>query len=182
MEQREGSDWDQTYIDAGYAWCRPHGEWHRPPECPIDESGNANPVWLDAEVYLADVSSLNQPRPVSVRRRTKGRHDMTEPAETAAEPLASATTDNPRSALSVDSGPAGGATERNGVTRWQHDERLPDPPCPKCGHPDTAMRYCDGKPLTRQIGDRCLEREPDHFHRRCKRCHYQWQTGDVLSR
>jgi hypothetical protein len=35
----EGSDWDQTYLDAGYEWCRPCREWHRPPECPIDEQG-----------------------------------------------------------------------------------------------------------------------------------------------
>ena len=37
----EGSDWDQTYRDAGYEWCRPCGEWHRPPECAIDELGRA---------------------------------------------------------------------------------------------------------------------------------------------
>lgn len=37
----EGSDWDQTYHDVGYEWCRPCREWHRPPECDIDEDGRS---------------------------------------------------------------------------------------------------------------------------------------------
>ncbi len=32
-EPREGSEWDQTYLELGYAWCRPCRVWHRPPEC-----------------------------------------------------------------------------------------------------------------------------------------------------
>lgn len=34
-------EWDQTFMDAGYSWCRPCGEWHRPPECAVDERGRA---------------------------------------------------------------------------------------------------------------------------------------------
>lgn len=34
-------EWDQAYIDLGYVHCRPHGEWHRPPECAIDQEGHA---------------------------------------------------------------------------------------------------------------------------------------------
>lgn len=33
--------WAQTYRDCGYTYCRPCGEWHRPPECAIDEHGRA---------------------------------------------------------------------------------------------------------------------------------------------
>ena len=33
-------DRDQAYLDAGYIRCRPHGEWHRPPECAINEDGS----------------------------------------------------------------------------------------------------------------------------------------------
>lgn len=28
-------------LNAGYPWCRPCGEHHRPPECAIDEQGRA---------------------------------------------------------------------------------------------------------------------------------------------
>lgn len=31
--------WDQACLDLGYAWCRPCQEWHRPPECWIDQDG-----------------------------------------------------------------------------------------------------------------------------------------------
>lgn len=37
--------WCQTYIDSGYVWCRPHGEWHRPPECPVNAAGEPDPWW-----------------------------------------------------------------------------------------------------------------------------------------
>lgn len=40
-------EWAGTYRDIGYDWCRPCGEWHRPPECPIDEQGRAVPTWDD---------------------------------------------------------------------------------------------------------------------------------------
>lgn len=32
-------EWAQTFRDCGYEWCRPCREWHRPPECWIDEQG-----------------------------------------------------------------------------------------------------------------------------------------------
>ena len=34
-----GDSWDAAYITMGYVWCRPHEEWHRPPECAINEQG-----------------------------------------------------------------------------------------------------------------------------------------------
>lgn len=34
-------EWDLTYWDCGYSWCRPCTEWHRLPECPVDEEGYA---------------------------------------------------------------------------------------------------------------------------------------------
>jgi hypothetical protein len=37
--------WCQTYIDFGYIWCRPDEEWHRPPECPVNEAGEPDPWW-----------------------------------------------------------------------------------------------------------------------------------------
>jgi hypothetical protein len=46
MAEPEGYDpdtdeWAQTYRDCGYDYCRPCREWHRPPECAIDEQGRA---------------------------------------------------------------------------------------------------------------------------------------------
>lgn len=35
------------YAPHGYTYCRADGEHHRPPECPVDEQGNAKPSWLD---------------------------------------------------------------------------------------------------------------------------------------
>lgn len=32
-------DWDAVFRQVGYEYCRPCREWHRPPECAIDESG-----------------------------------------------------------------------------------------------------------------------------------------------
>jgi hypothetical protein len=32
-------DWDRVLLDAGYIWCRPCADWHRPPECWITEDG-----------------------------------------------------------------------------------------------------------------------------------------------
>lgn len=34
-------EWDLTYWDCGYSWCRPCEEWHRLPECAIDPDGYA---------------------------------------------------------------------------------------------------------------------------------------------
>jgi hypothetical protein len=46
-------EWHQVYLDAGYLYCRPEGEYHRPPECPIDEQGRAlawcGCAWTDVE-------------------------------------------------------------------------------------------------------------------------------------
>lgn len=42
-----GDPWHQTHIEAGYILCRAHGEYHRPPECPIDEQGQPVPQWAD---------------------------------------------------------------------------------------------------------------------------------------
>ncbi len=39
------SDWDQVHRDLGYEWCRPCAEWHRPPECAIDEDGVPELDW-----------------------------------------------------------------------------------------------------------------------------------------
>jgi hypothetical protein len=41
----EDDEWAQTYRDAGYEYCRPHGEWHRGSECEIDENGDPDPWW-----------------------------------------------------------------------------------------------------------------------------------------
>lgn len=37
--------WHRAYLDAGYDWCRPCGEYHRPPECAIDERGVPELDW-----------------------------------------------------------------------------------------------------------------------------------------
>ena len=34
-------DWHQTYVELGYLYCRPCREYHRPPECAINEYGQA---------------------------------------------------------------------------------------------------------------------------------------------
>lgn len=31
--------WCRAYTDSGRRWCRPCREWHRGPECVIDEEG-----------------------------------------------------------------------------------------------------------------------------------------------
>lgn len=51
-------EWDETLIEAGYIYCRPHEEWHRPPECAIDQQGEplmwCGCRWVDveADVFL----------------------------------------------------------------------------------------------------------------------------------
>lgn len=41
MYPPEDDEWYQAMVDVGYAWCRPCREYHRPPECCIDQDGNA---------------------------------------------------------------------------------------------------------------------------------------------
>jgi hypothetical protein len=41
VEDERMDEWDQLLIDSGYIYCRPHAEWHRPPECAIDQEGHA---------------------------------------------------------------------------------------------------------------------------------------------
>ena len=46
-DERAPDEWHQTYLDAGYDFCRPCRQYHRPPECPVDETGTPHPAWLD---------------------------------------------------------------------------------------------------------------------------------------
>ena len=58
--------------------------------------------------------------------------------------------------------------------------RVPLLACPKCGEPETTMRWCGGG---YSIGwGMCFAASPpDHFHRECtNRCHYKWVTYDTL--
>jgi hypothetical protein len=45
MQEERDEEWAQTYRDLGYAFCRPHQEWHRPPECAINQNGETVPWW-----------------------------------------------------------------------------------------------------------------------------------------
>jgi ssDNA-binding Zn-finger/Zn-ribbon topoisomerase 1 len=55
--------------------------------------------------------------------------------------------------------------------------RVPNLPCPKCGEPDTTMRWCaGGYSLAHGM---CVE-TVDHFHRGCPRCAYRWTSFDIL--
>lgn len=56
--------------------------------------------------------------------------------------------------------------------------RVPILACPKCGEPDTTMRWCDG--LYSLTWGMCADKDGDHFHRDCKRCKYRWITHDTL--
>lgn len=38
-------EWHQVYVELGYTWCRPCGEYHRPPECAIDQQGVPELDW-----------------------------------------------------------------------------------------------------------------------------------------
>jgi hypothetical protein len=60
--------------------------------------------------------------------------------------------------------------------------------CPKCGSGDTAIAYCDGcrlRPYSaydgKHVDNTCADGDPEHFHRNCRRCHYQWRTNDVIN-
>lgn len=70
------------------------------------------------------------------------------------------------------------------VTQRSTDEpkdaapKVPLLPCPKCGEPDTAMRWCAGG---YSIGyGHCVTTVKDHFHRECPNCRYGWKTFDTL--
>jgi hypothetical protein len=56
--------------------------------------------------------------------------------------------------------------------------RVPDLPCPKCGEPDTSMRFCNGG-YSLSWG-MCMGDAGEHFHRDCSRCKHRWITYDVL--
>lgn len=73
--------------------------------------------------------------------------------------------------------------------------KVPDIPCPKCGHDDVRIFYVEaGYSVFRHDHKMCRDVIPDrtdidgngvldeHFHRTCQRCHYQWPTADVLTR
>jgi len=55
---------------------------------------------------------------------------------------------------------------------------VPDLDCVKCGYGHTSIDHCSGGQLRPREGVVC--RPPEHFHRRCLRCSYSWQTFDVL--
>lgn len=38
-------EWDELLIARGYIHCRPHDEWHQPPECAIRLDGTPAPWW-----------------------------------------------------------------------------------------------------------------------------------------
>lgn len=61
--------------------------------------------------------------------------------------------------------------------------KIPSPPglrpCPKCGGRDVWMRYCDSC-AKRTYRDDCRHGEPEHFHRGCRTCQYEWRTDDVI--
>lgn len=57
--------------------------------------------------------------------------------------------------------------------------RVPDLPCPKCGEPDTSMRFCNGG-YSLSWG-MCVGAAEQHFHRGCPRCKHRWTTHDVLA-
>jgi hypothetical protein len=66
--------------------------------------------------------------------------------------------------------------------------RVPDLPCPKCGHTGVSIAYCDAcdrRPYTSSIrkyeDDYCSHGDVDHFHRACRRCTYRWKTEDALN-
>lgn len=62
--------------------------------------------------------------------------------------------------------------------------------CPKCGHSDVRIAYCDSSPTLRPWSsvvkshedDYCGMHDPEHFHRSCRRCSYRWRTDDTLGR
>jgi hypothetical protein len=55
--------------------------------------------------------------------------------------------------------------------------KVPILACPKCGEPDTTMRWCSGG---YSLAHGSCETSEDHFHRGCPRCTHRWKTFDVL--
>jgi hypothetical protein len=47
IEQPADDAWHRTYLELGYEWCRPCREYHRPPECAIDEQGLPELDWIE---------------------------------------------------------------------------------------------------------------------------------------
>jgi hypothetical protein len=56
--------------------------------------------------------------------------------------------------------------------------RVPNLACPKCGEPETAMRFCSGGYSIKW--GMCMAGAGEHFHRDCPRCTHRWATYDVL--
>lgn len=48
--------------------------------------------------------------------------------------------------------------------------------CPKCGHDNVEIRWCNEDGLFCKY-----TADPEHFHRTCYRCDYCWITNDVLN-
>ena len=42
---RADDEWHQAHVDAGYDYCRSCKEYHRPPECAINEQGVPLDPW-----------------------------------------------------------------------------------------------------------------------------------------
>jgi predicted nucleic-acid-binding Zn-ribbon protein len=56
-----------------------------------------------------------------------------------------------------------------------------DLPCPKCLGDDVSLRYCDScRHKLHSRFDLCRHGDPEHFHRTCRRCGYEWRTDDLL--
>lgn len=47
-------EWTSVYADLGYVWCRPHEEYHRPPECAIRADGSTAPWWEPSDAARVD--------------------------------------------------------------------------------------------------------------------------------
>ena len=56
--------------------------------------------------------------------------------------------------------------------------RVPNLVCPKCGEPETTMRFCSGGYSIKW--GMCMVGTGEHFHRDCPRCTHRWVTYDVL--
>lgn len=72
-------------------------------------------------------------------------------------------------------------------------DKVPDLPCPKCGHEDVRMSFEDEAEQFSSWHDHCRGVVPmkysaryerdlfvEHFHRHCQRCRYWWPTTDAL--
>jgi hypothetical protein len=46
---RDAGEWANAYQDIGYEYCRTCTDWHRPPECPVDDSGKPLHPWIRYE-------------------------------------------------------------------------------------------------------------------------------------